>query len=99
MITEPEILDIGFTKLDYSTDDIQYYMIDISRVERYKQYDAHNEYLLTVENTAANKHKLQAYLALAQSFKAYTNGYDTNFKNIGELQAVLEKMIIWDLTH
>ena len=26
-------------------------------------------------------------------------GYDTNFKDITELQAVLEKIIIWDLTH
>jgi len=99
MLTEQDILDTGFEKLDYSTDDIQYYLLDVSRSARYQQYDAHNEYILEVNIAASNPHKLQSTLKLAQSFGTNTNSWHGTFTNAAHLYDILSAMLTWDLKH
>lgn len=99
MITEQDILDMGFEKLDYSTDSEQYYLFDISRSERFGQYDAHNEYILEVDATNANPHKLQSTLKLGQHFGVETNSWHGTFTDADHLYNIIEAMIKWDLKH
>ena len=99
MITEQEILDLGFTKEDYSTSGKNYYTIDISRAKRYQQYDAHNKYTLEVIDGDSNPHKLGSTLRLGVHYSLNTNSWHGTFKNIEHLNDVLESMIKWDLKH
>lgn len=99
MITEQEILDLGFEREDYSTDEEQYYTIDISRVAKYKEYDSHQEYKLTVNDTAGNKYKLESTLKLAESFFAPTQSFWGNWTDVVDLEDKLTKLLTWDLQH
>lgn len=99
MITEQEILDLGFEKEDYSTTDEQYYTIDISRAAKYKEYDCHQQYKLTVNATAGNKYKLDSALKLAESFIAPTQSFWGNWTTVEELEDKLTKLLTWDLQH
>lgn len=98
-LTEDEILEVGFTKLDYSTDDIQYYIIDVSRVERYGLYDAHNEYILKVDTSETDIHDLGSTLKLGQFYGIGTNSRKTTFTTKEELEEELARQITWDLKH
>ena len=58
MVAEQDILGLGFERQSYSTDLKQVYKLDLDRSEKYKQYDAHIELLIEVEESEDNPHKI-----------------------------------------
>jgi hypothetical protein len=98
MLLEEDILDLGFTKEDYSTAAIQYYIFIVSRATDI-QSDAHNDYILKVDNADDNPHQLSAKLRLGSHYNLNTNGWMGTFTDKDHLYDVLMKMIRWDITH
>ena len=62
MITEQDILDLKFNKLDYSDDNTQYYSLKIHRDDI--QDNACNLYTLSIDSSLDNPHTLKDELCI-----------------------------------
>lgn len=98
MLQEEDILDLKFTKLDYSTDKDQYYSFSISR-EKDIQEDALNEYILKVSDQDDNKHQLFSKLKLGTYYNLNTKGWMGTFNDKEALYKKLMELIRWDISH
>ena len=97
MITEQDILDLKFTKLDYSTDDAQYYSLKISRGDI--QDNAYNLYTLKVDSTESNPHELKTELCIGVEYKLLRRQALTTFEDKDKLEEVLLNWMKWDVSH
>lgn len=97
MITEQDILDLKFTKLDYSTDDIQYYSLKISRDDI--QDNAYNLYTIKVDSTENNPHELKTELCIGVEYKLLRRQALTTFEDKDKLEEVLLNWMKWDVAH
>ena len=99
MITEQNILDLGFEKQSYSTSSKQAYKLDLDRSEKYKQYDAHIELLIEVEESEDNPHKIFSKLKVGPSYGVFTKSWMGTLSDKGALEEKLTTIIRWNLTH
>jgi hypothetical protein len=99
MITEQNILDFGFEKQSYSTGPKQVYKLDLDRSEKYKQYDAHIELLIEVEESEDNPHKIFSKLKVGPSYGVFTKSWMGTLSDKGALEEKLTTIIRWNLTH
>jgi hypothetical protein len=99
MITEQDILDSGFERLDYSTDLIQYYILDIVRSKKYKAYDAHTEVIIEIESAEENPNRIFSKLKLGQHFGTSTKAWIGTLEDKEDLDAKLQSILYWNLTH
>jgi hypothetical protein len=99
MITEQNILDFGFEKQSYSTGSKQVYKLDLNRSEKYKQYDAHIELLIEVEESEDNPHKIFSKLKVGPSYGVFTKSWMGTLADKDALEEQLSIIIRWNLTH
>lgn len=99
MIIEQDILDLGFERQSYSTDLKQVYKLDLDRSEKYKQYDAHIELLIEVEESDDNPHKIYSKLKVGPSYGVFTKSWLGTLVDKDTLEEQLTAIIRWNLTH
>ena len=97
MITEQDILDLKFTKLDYSTDDAQFYSLKISRDDI--QDNAYNLYTLSIDSSLDNPHTLKDELCIGVEYKLLRRQALTTFKTKEDFEEVLLNWMKWDVSH
>ena len=97
MITEQDILDLKFTKLDYSTDDAQFYSLKISRDDI--QDNAYNLYTLSIDSSLDNPHTLKDELCIGVEYKLLRRQALTTFEDKDKLEEVLLNWMKWDVSH
>ena len=99
MITGQDILDFGFEEQEYSTVDKQVYKLDLDKSEKYKQYDAHNEIIVEVEESDDNPHKIYSKLKVGPSYGVFTKSWMGTLADKNALEEQLSIIIRWNLTH
>ena len=99
MIIEQDILDFGFEKEVYSTNLKQVYKLDLDRSEKYKQYDAHIELLIEVEEGEDNPHKIFSKLKVGPSYGVFTKSWIGTLVDKDSLEEQLTTIVRWNLTH
>ena len=99
MITEQDILDFGFEEQAYSTVDKQVYKLDLDKSEKYKQYDAHNEIIVEVEESDDNPHKIYSKLKVGPSYGVFTKSWLGTLVDKNALEEQLAIIVRWNLTH
>jgi len=99
MITEQDILDFGFEKEVYSTTTRQVYKLDLDRSEKYKQYDAHTEIIIEVEESEDNPHKIFSKLKVGPSYGVFTKSWIGTLVDKDALEEQLTTIVRWNLTH
>ena len=99
MITGQDILDFGFEEQAYSTVDKQVYKLDLDKSEKYKQYDAHNEIIVEVEESDDNPHKIYSKLKVGPSYGVFTKSWMGTLVDKNALEEQLAIIVRWNLTH
>ena len=99
MITGQDILDFGFEEQVYSTTNKQVYKLDLDKSEKYKQYDAHNEIIVEVEESDDNPHKIYSKLKVGPSYGVFTKSWMGTLADKNALEEQLSIIIRWNLTH
>ena len=99
MITGQDILDFGFEEQVYSTTNKQVYKLDLDKSEKYKQYDAHNEIIVEVEESDDNPHKIYSKLKVGPSYGVFTKSWLGTLVDKNALEEQLAIIVRWNLTH
>ena len=97
MITEQDILDLKFNKLDYSNDDTQHYSLKIHRDDI--QDNAYNLYTLSIDSSLDNPHTLKDELCIGVEYKLLRRQALTTFKIKEDFEEVLLNWMKWDVSH